>query len=64
MLARGHIVAGVLCIVATVGWITQGLGNAFYYRQVCESRFLYISNPYMEIRYGHIIQLQVILWIR
>ena len=30
----GHLAAGILCIVATVGWTLQGLGHAFYYRQV------------------------------
>jgi len=29
---RGSIAAGVFCTVATVGWVIQGLGNAFYYR--------------------------------
>jgi hypothetical protein len=28
------LVAGILGIIATVGWAVQGLGNAFYYRQV------------------------------
>ena len=32
--SHGALVAGVLGIVATVGWAVQGLGNAFYYRQV------------------------------
>jgi hypothetical protein len=27
-------IAAVFCTVATVGWTVQGLGNAFYYRQV------------------------------
>jgi len=31
---RGSIAAGVFCTVATVGWVIQGLGNAFYYRIV------------------------------
>jgi hypothetical protein len=32
--SHGAIVAGILGIVASVGWAVQGLGNAFYYRQV------------------------------
>ena len=31
--AGGHIVAGILGIVAIVGWTLQGLGLGFYYRQ-------------------------------
>jgi hypothetical protein len=34
MLTQGHIAAGVVGIVASVGWIIQGLGNAFYYRRI------------------------------
>lgn len=34
MYANGHIAAGVLGTVATVGWVVQGLGILFYYRQV------------------------------
>jgi len=34
MYARGAIVAGVLGTVASVGWVLQGVGNAFYYRQI------------------------------
>jgi len=31
----GHAwVAAVLGLVATVGWTVQGVGNAYYYRQV------------------------------
>ncbi|THH11722.1 hypothetical protein EW145_g490 [Phellinidium pouzarii] len=29
-----HIAAGILGTVATVGWIIQGFGNAFYYHQI------------------------------
>ena len=36
--SHGALVAGVLGIIATVGWAVQGLGNAFYYRQVNPSR--------------------------
>ncbi|KAF8503448.1 scamp family-domain-containing protein [Russula emetica] len=32
--SHGALVAGVLGIIATVGWAIQGLGNAFYYRQI------------------------------
>jgi len=34
MYAQGHWAAGVLGTIATVGWTVQGLGSAFYYRQV------------------------------
>ncbi|CAK5277673.1 unnamed protein product [Mycena citricolor] len=27
-------VAAVFCLIATIGWTVQGLGNAFYYRQI------------------------------
>jgi len=32
--AKGHIVAGVFGTIATVGWVVQGAGNAFYYRLI------------------------------
>jgi len=31
--AQGHIVAGILGTIATVGWVLQTVGLAFYYRQ-------------------------------
>jgi hypothetical protein len=34
MFARKAFVAGVLGIVATVGWTLQGVGNAFYFRKI------------------------------
>jgi hypothetical protein len=34
MFARHSWAAAVLSLVATIGWVLQGLGNAFYYRQV------------------------------
>jgi hypothetical protein len=34
MYARHYYVAAILGTIATVGWTIQGLGNAFYYRQV------------------------------
>lgn len=30
----GHWVAGIFCIIASVGWIVQGAGNGWYYRQI------------------------------
>lgn len=30
----GHIVAGVFCAIAAAGWTAQGLGNAYFFRQV------------------------------
>jgi hypothetical protein len=35
MFSQGHWAAGILGTIATVGWSLQGVGNAFYYRQVC-----------------------------
>lgn len=35
MFSSGHWAAGILGTIATIGWTLQGLGNAFYYRQVC-----------------------------
>lgn len=32
--SRGALVVGILGIIATVGWVLQGVGNAFYYRQI------------------------------
>ena len=34
MYSRGSIVAGVLSTIACVGWILQGAGIGFFYRQV------------------------------
>jgi len=34
MFANRHIVAGIFCTLATIGWILQGVGNAFYYRKI------------------------------
>lgn len=34
MYARHYYVAAILGTIATVGWTIQGLGNAFYYRQI------------------------------
>ncbi|KAI5123324.1 hypothetical protein M0805_001749 [Coniferiporia weirii] len=34
MYVNGHIAAGVLGTIATIGWVVQGLGNAFYYQQI------------------------------
>ncbi|THH26466.1 hypothetical protein EUX98_g7726 [Antrodiella citrinella] len=34
MFIDGHLVAGILGIIATVGWVLQGVGNAFYYLQI------------------------------
>lgn len=37
MFSGGHWVAASFCLVATIGWIVQGVGLAFYYRQVSET---------------------------
>ncbi|KAI9571330.1 scamp family-domain-containing protein [Boletus coccyginus] len=34
MYTQGHWAAGILGTIATVGWTLQGVGNAFYYRQI------------------------------
>jgi len=34
MYSAGHWAAAVLGTIATVGWIIQGVGNAFYFRQI------------------------------
>jgi len=34
MYATGHWAAGIFGTIATVGWMLQGLGNAFYYHQI------------------------------
>jgi uncharacterized membrane protein YGL010W len=34
MFVKHYWAAAVLGLVATLGWIIQGLGNAYYYRQV------------------------------
>jgi len=34
MYTRPALVAAILGTIATVGWVIQGLGNAFYYRQI------------------------------
>jgi hypothetical protein len=59
------LVAGILGIIATVGWAVQGLGNAFYYRQVI---FFSSSSCYVvihfEVRSGPITLLLVTQWKR
>ncbi|KAI0322210.1 scamp family-domain-containing protein [Amylostereum chailletii] len=32
--SKGSLVAGILGIIATVGWTIQGLGNLYYYRLI------------------------------
>ncbi|EGN93248.1 hypothetical protein SERLA73DRAFT_145753 [Serpula lacrymans var. lacrymans S7.3] len=34
MFSGGHIAAGVLGLIATIGWVLQGAGSGFYYRQI------------------------------
>jgi len=34
MFSQKHIVAAIFGTIATVGWTIQGLGNAFYFRQI------------------------------
>jgi hypothetical protein len=32
---HGHIVAGILSVIACTGWIIQTVGNGIYYQKVC-----------------------------
>lgn len=66
MYAQGHWAAGILGTIATVGWTVQGLGNAFYYRQVrCFVRSLRSSGMTRDTcRYGTTTQLPDIAWTR
>jgi hypothetical protein len=50
--SHGALVAGVLGIIATVGWAIQGLGNAFYYRQVNPSQSCYGTVIHSETDLG------------
>ncbi|KAK1228425.1 hypothetical protein PQX77_008563 [Marasmius sp. AFHP31] len=34
MFSNRHWAAAVLALIATIGWFIQGLGNAFYYKQI------------------------------
>jgi hypothetical protein len=45
-------VAGILGVVATVGWAVQGLGNAIYYRQVTPSQSRNRAAIYFETDLG------------
>ncbi|GJE87160.1 secretory carrier-associated membrane protein [Phanerochaete sordida] len=38
MFVEHHWVAAILCTIALVGWVIQGLGNAMYYRQIWQHR--------------------------
>ena len=64
MYSRGSIVAGVLGTIASAGWILQGVGIGFYYRQVESESSQFLSYIHMTIRFGHIITLPGILWHR
>src|SRR5882757_4236096 len=50
--SHGALVAGVLGIIATVGWAVQGLGNAFYYRQVIPSQSRHRAATHSEADLG------------
>jgi hypothetical protein len=50
--SHGAFVAGVLGIIATVGWAIQGLGNAFYYRQVNTSQSCHRTAIHSETDLG------------
>ena len=62
MYARGAIVAGVLGTIATVGWVIQGVGNAYYYREVSVNCYCISLRriDMLRIRSGHITSLLVI----
>jgi SCAMP family protein len=57
------LVAGVLGVIATVGWAVQGLGNAFYYRQVIPSQSCHHAAIDSD-RFGHITALLATQWKR
>lgn len=39
--SSGHLAAGILSIIASVGWTLQGAGLGFYYRQVRDTVLLF-----------------------
>jgi hypothetical protein len=45
---HGHIVGGVLSVIACTGWVIQTVGHAFYYQKV---RRLYLMTwgPFLRI---------------
>jgi hypothetical protein len=54
MFAKKKLVAAIFGVVATVGWTLQGLGLAFYYRQVMffTQRHVHFLTPVYQI-YAH-----------
>lgn len=57
MYSRGSIVAGVLGTITSVGWILQGAGIGFFYRQVGTTAPDCPFPTHMALRSGHIILL-------
>ena len=58
--------AAIVGLIATIGWVTQGVGNTYYYRQV---RIYYIEMHSLRAqffihRYTPTIQPQGIQWKR
>jgi hypothetical protein len=66
MFSRKAIVAGILGTIATTGWTIQGVGNAFYYRQVAKvpGILTVMQLSHANPRYGHTIQAQDTPWRR
>ncbi len=66
MFIQGHLAAAIIGTFAAVGWIVQGAGNAFFYRQVRVP--CHIFRPFdLKVslcRYGPIARPPVILSIR
>jgi hypothetical protein len=65
MFSQKKIVAGILGTIATVGWTVQGVGNAFYYRQVSFRLWTTCRRLVdVSVRYGRTTQPPVIRWRR
>lgn len=61
--SRKAIVVGVLGTIATAGWVVQGVGHAFYYRQVSHGSLDYVGFSVDQTnapRFGRIIMTLVI----
>jgi hypothetical protein len=57
----GHLIAGIFCAIAAAGWTLQGLGNAFYFRQVRQHyKAIYSVILCLRVRYGIIAKLPAI----
>jgi hypothetical protein len=64
MFSGNHLAPGILGIIATVGWTLQGVGNAWYYRQVRQDVLFSRLRVDLASRYGDITVPQDIRWTR